>query len=287
MNRIRAGYCGVPNPFNSQQVAYISLAPQDVDVIVFWTRNPRPLFPYLGELDSLGYRYYFQFTLLDYPRQIEKHTPPTAAGIRTLRELSERIGAERVIWRYDPIVFSELTPPEYHRRTYARLAQALRGSTRRSVISVMDLYSKAYERLQAMAEEGAALQSDRDLSVETFDNLMFSMAQTATANGMEIFSCAENLNLKRYGILAGKCVDDDYIERVFGLQVFHTKDPNQRKFCGCVISKDIGMYDSCLFGCSYCYATKDFEKSKERHAQHDPDSPSLIGWHEPIQRLLF
>lgn len=287
INRIRAGYCGVPNPFNSQQVAYISLAPQDVDVIVFWTRNPRPLFPYLEELDHLGYRYYFQFTLLNYPRQIEKHTPPTAASIRTLRELAERIGAERVIWRYDPIVFSELTPPEFHRRTYSRLAQELSGSTRRSVISVMDIYSKARERLQAMAEEGAVLQSVQDISGEIFDNLMSSLAQTAITNGMEIFSCAENLSLKEFGILPGKCVDDNYIQQVFGLQVLHTKDPNQRKFCGCVISKDIGMYDSCLFGCRYCYATKDFEKSEERHALHDPESPSLIGWHEPMQQLLF
>ena len=116
---------------------------------------------------------------------------------------------------------------------------------------------------------------------------MFAAAQSAAANGMEIFSCAEELNLRDYGIRPGKCVDDDYIQKIFGLDVIHTKDPYQRKICGCVLSKDIGMYDSCLFGCSYCYATKDFERSKERHAQHDPASPSLIGWYEPVQRPLF
>lgn len=287
INRIRAEYCGVPNPYNSQQVAFISLAPQDVDIIVFWTRNPRPLFPYLDELDHLGYRYYFQFTLLDYPRQIDAHTPASSVSISTFRELANRVGPERVIWRYDPIVFSELTPPEYHCRAYARLAGALCGATKRSVISVMDVYAKAQARLQLMAEKGAALRSKQDYPPEEFDNLMYTVAQSAAANGMEIFSCAEELNLRGYGILPGKCVDDDYIEQVFGLDVIHTKDPYQRKICGCVLSKDIGMYDSCLFGCSYCYATMDFEHSKERHRQHNPDSPSLIGWYEPAQRPLF
>lgn len=287
INRVRAGYCGVPNPYNSQQVAYISLVPQDVDVIVFWTRNPRPLFPYLDELDQRGYRYYFQFTLLDYPRQIETYTPTASTSIETFRDLASRIGPERVIWRYDPIVFSELTLPEYHRRSYSRLARALNGATKRSVISVMDVYAKAQPRLQLMAENGAALRSKKDLPVEEFDSLMTDVAQAAATNGMEIFSCAEELNLGGYGIQPGKCVDDDYIEQVFGLEVIHAKDPNQRKVCGCVLSKDIGMYDSCLFGCSYCYATMDFERSKERHAQHDPDSPSLIGCYEPGQRLLF
>ena len=287
INRIRAGYCGVPNPYNSQQVAYISLAPQDVDVIVFWTRNPRPLFPYLDELDRLGYCYYFQFTLLDYLRQIDAHTPVSSMSITTFRELTNRVGPERVIWRYDPIVFSELTPPEFHRRSYSRLARALCGASKRSVISVMDVYAKAQARLQLMAEEGATLRSKQDYPPEEFDQLMHTMAKSAAANGMEVFSCAEELNLRGYGILPGKCVDDDYIEQVFGLNVIHTKDPNQRKFCGCVLSKDIGMYDSCLFGCSYCYATMDFKRSKERHAQHDPNSPSLIGWHEPAQRPLF
>ena len=287
INRIRAGYCGVPNPYNSQQVAYISLAPQDVDVIVFWTRNPRPLFPYLDELDQRGYRYYFQFTLLDYPRQIEAHTLPASTSIVSFKELANRIGADRVIWRYDPIVFSELTSPNYHLRSFSRLARALRGETRRSVVSIMDVYAKAKERLQKMADQGAALILKKDLPPEQFESLMTAMAQTARVNGMEMVSCAEELNLAGYGIRPGKCVDDEYIKQVFGLDVIHTKDPNQRKFCGCVLSTDIGMYDSCLFGCNYCYATMDFERSREHYAKHDPNSPSLIGWHDPAQKPLF
>jgi hypothetical protein len=88
------------------------------------------------------------------------------------------------------------------------------------------------------------------------------------------------VDLGSYGIHAGKCIDDAYIASVFGLEVNPTKDPGQRKACGCVISRDIGMYDSCLFGCQYCYATSDFGRARENYAAHDPQSPSMLGWYD-------
>jgi hypothetical protein len=112
--------------------------------------------------------------------------------------------------------------------------------------------------------------------------LMRGLAQTAVQNGMEIFSCAEPRDLSSYGIRHGKCVDDQYIERVFGIQVMHLKDPGQRTPCGCVVSRDIGMYDTCLFGCQYCYATSNFDKARRNYDAHDPHSPSLVGWY-PVQ----
>ena len=119
MRRIRAGYCTVPNPYNRKQVAKVSLAPDAVDVIVFWTRNPRPLLPHLAELDRCGYRYYFQYTVMDNPRAIDPKSPAADAAIKTFRELAGIVGAERIIWRYDPIVISAATPAEFHLSTYA------------------------------------------------------------------------------------------------------------------------------------------------------------------------
>ena len=98
---------------------------------------------------------------------------------------------------------------------------------------------------------------------------------------MEIYSCAEEIDLRGMGVLPGKCIDDAYIYKTFGLTVNEKKDPSQRKECGCVVSKDIGMYDSCLFGCQYCYATRSFDLAHRNHQQHDPQSPSLLGWFEP------
>ena len=275
INRVRAGYCLVPNPFNPQQISRISLAPEDVDVIVFWTRHPRPLFPYLQELDERGYRYYFQYTLMDNPRALDARTPSLEVALDTFRELARRIGPQRVIWRYDPIVFSNLTSPEFHARTYARIARALRGYTRRSVISLVDAYRKSERRLRALASQGIALTAPDALPQEEFDRLMQRLVESAHNNDMQITSCAEEIDLQGYGIQPGKCVDDEYIRQVFGIDVTHTKDPTQRAACGCVVSRDIGVYDTCPFECQYCYATSSFEQARRHVRSHDPQAPAL------------
>jgi hypothetical protein len=280
INRIRAGFCTVPNPFNPRQVSRISLLPEDLDVIVFWTRNPRPLFPYLDELDQRGCRYYFQYTLLGYPDQIDPHSPPRAAAISAFRELAARVGPDRVIWRYDPIVFSKLTGARYHAENYARLAAALEGATHRSVISLVDMYAKTRRRIEQLNQDGLEISEHLDAPSQHFDDLMNALVQTAQQNGLSIQSCAEVVDLTVYGAQPGKCIDDQYIAATFGLQVGHRKDPGQRNACGCVLSRDIGMYDSCLFGCPYCYATASIERARRNHAQHDPNSPSLLGWYD-------
>jgi len=286
INRIRAGYCTTPNPFHRQQVARISLLPEEVDVIVFWTRNPRPLFPHLDELDQRGYRYYFQYTLLGYPCQIDAKSPSRQAAIRTFQELAERIGPLRVIWRYDPIVFSKLTGSQYHTENYGRIAEALRGYTYRSVISVMDMYNKIRKRIAQVNQQGVGVIEHDGHFSPCYAALMNAIAQTARANDMGIFSCSEECDLAGYGILAGKCIDDTYIPDTFDIEVNHKKDPGQRAACGCVVSKDIGMYDTCVYGCPYCYATGNFERAKANFEAHNPTSSTLIGWHEPVEEKI-
>ena len=107
--------------------------------------------------------------------------------------------------------------------------------------------------------------------------MLRQMAATAQGHGMEITSCAETLDLRPYGIQPGKCIDDDYIARTFGLRLGSKKDPSQREACGCVVSKDIGMYDTCLFGCQYCYATSSFATARRNHEAHDPAAARLVG----------
>ncbi|MCC7129451.1 MAG: hypothetical protein B6D39_03790 [Anaerolineae bacterium UTCFX2] len=282
INRVREGYCEVPNPFNPRQVAAVSLKAQDVDWIVFWTRSPRPLMRYLEELDDRGFGYYFQFTLLDYPAQIDSHTPSTTRALDTFRLLTDRIGAERVIWRYDPIVLSEITPVDYHLERFERLAAALQGYTKRVVASLLDVYAKARRRLEGLQSQGARLLpvAHEKLNKNTtlpdeLTSLFAGLGRLARAHNLEIQSCAEEIDLAAYGISAGKCIDGGLIERLSGRPVIQQKDPGQRKACGCVVSKDIGMYDSCLFGCRYCYATRSFEQARYNYAAHDPQAASL------------
>jgi hypothetical protein len=277
VRRLKEGYCTVANPFNRNQVSRISLRPEDVDAIVFWTRNPRPLISYLDELDSRGYRYYLQFTILGYPRHIDPKSPPVATAVETFRELAERLGPRRVIWRYDPIVFTGITPPAFHEENFRRLAESLRGHTQRVVVSIVDMYRKIEKRMKTLDGTPAAV---RHCDADDLGSLMCRLAGMAGENGMEVVSCAEEIDLQRFGILPGKCVDDRVIAEAFGIEVPGAKDPTQRKTCGCVVSRDIGMYESCLFGCRYCYATKSFEQARANFDSHNPESPSLLGWHE-------
>ena len=274
MQRIRAGFCTVPNPFNAGQVSTVSLAPEDVDAIVFWTRFPRPLLPHLGELDDRGYRYYFQFTLLGYPRALETHRPDVGRTVVAFRDLAAHTGPERVIWRYDPILLSAELDATYHRRRFRELASALAGSTQRCVISLVDLYAKARRRLE---QPGHPPLVDKETWVHdpAFEDLMRSLADIAQRYGMEITSCAETVDLRPCGIRPGKCVDDDLLHQLFGLDILAKKDPSQRPQCGCVVSKDIGQYNTCLFGCQYCYATSSFDAARRRYARHDPSASCL------------
>ena len=270
MNRLRRGWCSVPNPFNPLQVSEVSLRPEEVDVLVFWTRNPLPLLPHLDELERNGYRFYFLVTLMDNPREMDPRCPPLQAALRTFQTLADRIGPERVIWRYDPIVWSSLTDAGFHKRVFGQIAGRLQGYTKRCIVSMMHPYRKVKSRLTG---KGIVLKTWEEKDLE---DLMPSLAEKARERGMEILSCASPVDLERYGIGRGKCVDDTYIRRVFGIEITQKKDPSQREACGCVVSKDIGVYDTCLFGCLYCYATSSFERAHANHRRHDAAGPSLV-----------
>ena len=273
VRRVRAGYCEVPNPMNPRQVARISLLPEEVDAIVFWTRSPRALLPRLAALEARGLRYYFQFTLCGYGPPIETRNPPTATAIATFRRLSSQLGPDRVIWRYDPLVFSNVTPVDFHLRNFESLAMALKDYTHRCVLSIWDNYRKLANRLEALTAQGVHL---RQPTQEEIGALIPRLAGVCAAHGMEAVSCAEEVDLVPYGVERGKCIDDELIHRLFGIEVCHKKDGAQRPACGCVQSRDIGIYNSCLFGCAYCYATTSFTAAADNHRRHNPDSAALI-----------
>lgn len=292
INRIRAGYCIVPNPFNRNQLSRISLTPENVEVIVFWTRNPKPLLSYLPELEQRGYQYYFQFTVMNNPNFIDTNKLSLSSAISTFQKLADSIGYQKVIWRYDPIIFSNSKELDidFHLAQYKYIATQLSGYTQRCVISFIDRYQKNNQRLKKIEKNQDINFLNFEQIPDVFRKFISAIVSIANTYNMEVYTCSESIDLELHGINHGKCIDDDYINQIFNIEVSHQKDSAQREACGCVKSKDIGMYDTCLFGCQYCYATTNFDKASENHRQHNPESPSLIGWYniEPksdIQQL--
>ncbi len=276
INRIRAGWCLVPNPMNYGQQSYVSLRPDDVDAIVFWSKNPAPLLRHLDELDSRGYHYYFQFSLNDYPKALEPNVPNLDRRIEVFRSLGDRLGPRRVVWRYDPIVISNQTPPDFHRAVFEAVASRLSGYTKRVMVSLVDYYRKTERRLSGLEKEGLAFERGAADSPYVW-KLLNDLAAIAKANGMDIFTCAEEHDFTEARIPPGRCVDGDLLRELWHLEGHNVKDPSQRPACLCVVSKDIGMNDTCLHGCAYCYSTRSPALASRRHSEHDPESPVLWG----------
>ena len=274
MRRIHQQYCLCVNPFNRHQVTQVSLQPEDVDALVFWTKNAEPLLSRLPELDARGYRYYFQYTLNGYGELFEPNLPELERCIETFLQLSERIGAERVIWRYDPVILSSRTDVSYHQQRFGYILERLQAATRRIVVSIVDDYRKASHNFKRLQVQGLTIQTD--YRAEQLASLCTFMSEQAGRHNIPVYSCAESFDLTPFDILPGKCVDGDLIARLFNVQVKAGKDRSQRRECGCLQSKDIGFYDTCLHGCAYCYAGT-LQSGLRNRVKHEVDSPLLIG----------
>ncbi len=278
MTRVREGYFYRVNPFNSKQVTGFSLKPEDVDAICFWTKNPRPLMKHLVELDELGLNYYFQFTLNPYDTIFEPNVPSLQERIETMIELAGRIGPERVVWRYDPIILSSCTPVAWHLEQVERIADLLKTATRRLVFSFYDFYGKGQGRLhKALAGTGITL---NDITApeqrEALERIAQGFKDIADRNNLQIFSCSEKVELSAIGIRHGACIDGALIRELFGANVSLRKDKNQRDTCNCSESVDMGMYNSCRFRCAYCYANFNEGMIENNCRKHFPDSASLL-----------
>lgn len=277
LNRIRAGYVQVRNPRNPRQLSTVSLLPHRVACLVFWTKDPRPMLPHLAELDARGFRYYFHVTLTGLPRLFEPGVPEAAESIAAIREISRRLGRNRVIWRFDPIILSDLTPDERIIETFAGLCGALRGHVGRVAVSFARYYRQVKVRVQQAAggfeAEDLAGRKPEEVS-ERVGPLAEALARRAAQSEMAIYACAEKIDLSPFGVQPGCCIDGGLIREIFGLSLAGGKDRGQRPECGCHPSVDIGAYGTCRHGCLYCYAGAD--RALAQGLRHDPDHPLLL-----------
>jgi len=261
--RLEAGFVCTRNPMNPKQISRISLAPDVVDGIVFWTKNPTPMLDKLHLLN--GYPFYFQFTLNPYGKDLEAGIPSkNDVIIPAFQNLSQQIGPERIIWRYDPIILTPKYTTQYHVHYFEELAKRLYGHTCKCVISFVDPYRHLGKQLSPLGES------------EIYE-LAGRFSDIARNYNLTLETCAEAVDLTQFGIQHGHCIDGELLERIIGQPLSLSKDKNQREECGCMASIDIGMYDSCPNRCKYCYANHSAAAVQKNYKLHDPSSPLLYG----------
>ncbi|MDR1922178.1 MAG: DUF1848 domain-containing protein [Candidatus Adiutrix sp.] len=264
LKRLAAGSALTPHPRNAARLGRARLSPDNVDALVFWTKNPEPMLDKLDALDALGYRYYFSFTVTAYGPELEKFLPPKEEVVTTFQRLADRLGPKRVDWRFDPIAVDAARPVQWHLDRFGALCRRLGGYTERCIVN----FVKSYARLSARVQE-----MDERLIREMAPKL----AAVAAEHHIPLFSCTGKRDLRSLGLNHGSCIDRGKIEAIIGWPIKAKKDPGQPAICRCIESVDIGVYDTCAHGCVYCYATVSEARARRRLAAHDPAAPMLTG----------
>lgn len=275
-NRIKAEYVCVRNPMNAHQISKISLSPEIVDGIVFWTKNPIPM---LDKLDTLkDYMYYFQFTLNSYGIDVERNIPNKNKDIiPSFQRLSDLIGPDRVIWRYDPIFLSEKYTIDYHLKYFEKIAKRLSPYTKKCTISFLNFYKNTEKNISAL--------KPTDFSEDKQRFIAKNIADIAESFGLRVDTCAEKIDLQQYGIEHARCIDDRLLGQLIQCPLDVKKDKNQRLECGCIESLDIGAYNTCSNGCKYCYANYSEKTVYNNFNKHNVNSPLLFGEIETTDKV--
>lgn len=274
INRVRAGYCCYPNPLYPKKIHHVSLRPADIAGFVFWTRWAKPMLPSLACLDERGDTYYFLYTLLNYPRTVEKRTPVVEDAIADFCRLSQRLGKHRVIWRYDPIIIGGELTPQWHVEVFRNLLGRIAPYTDTVIVSVVDPYQKT---VKGFKKADLAISFPPSGYVDLFGEIV----RLAQDQGIKVQSCAEEA-LSVPGVERGGCVDGRRIQLLSGQKVTGALH-RQRPGCLCVRSVDIGANNTCSFGCCYCYATSNAQKAMEQQRNHNPNWNAITGHHKDLE----
>lgn len=269
-NRFRAGWAKVASPYGGRPYA-VPLR-QGVDGFVFWTRNAQPFLPVLREIRAAGYPFVVQYTVTGYPRALESSVVPSAQAVDSIAGLSAEFGRRAVVWRYDPVVATGLTPPDWHVETVGRLAAALAGAVDECCTSLATVYRKTARNLSAAARAHRFAWSDP--AADDKRALLARLAGVTAGHGMTLTLCSQP-ELLVPGVAPAKCVDAARLSDVAGRPIA-ARTKGNRPGCLCAESRDIGDYDTCPHGCVYCYAVGSRTLAKRRHRLHDPASEFLL-----------
>lgn len=279
MDHLQKGYVQWTNPFNGK-IQNISF--EKTRLIVFWSKNPSPIIPFLKNLDKKDIKYLFFVTLNDYEKEkLELYVPPLSERIKCFKQLSALIGKEKVFWRFDPVILTDSITPEIILKRIELIGNEINQYTTRLTFSFLSRYTKVCRNLN---KSGIVL---RDINKESVSQIGKGLQELSARWGIKVVSCAENADLSFYNIYNGSCIDPEVVAENFGNdpeiasflglsvsndlfdRTYHfkggLKDKGQRELCGCIVSKDIGMYDTCVNGCIYCYANSSLKKAENNY----------------------
>ena len=294
-DRLMKGYVVWTNPFNRSQ-QYVSFS--KTRVFVFWTKNPEKFMLRLSELDEKNINYYFQFTLNDYDKDgLEPNVPPLQKRLDIFKRLSDRIGSGRVVWRFDPLLTTDRISSQALLDKVAKVAGELKNHTQRLITSFADIEN--YKKVERNLDKAGI--KWKNFAENEVPIIAKGLKQIGEQFGLEVLTCAEKMDLSEFGVAHAKCVDGDLMANSFPGDVElmrflghdnyagslfpsfqdrvseKLKDKGQRKECGCIVSKDIGQYDTCLHLCTYCYANSSAENVKRNFSQKsDRDCESIL-----------
>lgn len=308
---LERGYCLWRNPFNGVD-AYVSL--NDVRFVVFWSKNPKPLIPHLSLLKEKGIDCYIQYTLNDYEREgLEPGVPSLDERIDTFRELVNILGPGSVVWRFDPLILTDRISSNDLIDKVGKIGNRLNGYTEKLIFSFADIASYRKVKGNLMSKGISCIEWDEDKMYDIAQRI--SLLNKTEGWNYRLATCGERIDLTTYGIIHNRCVDDELISRIawsnkelmehlgikigtieqniFGESILPdgawkvtdnlhavrtrgNRDSGQRKYCGCIASKDIGQYNTCPHGCLYCYANTSPESAQDNFLRHNPDGEMII-----------
>lgn len=296
ISRWEKGYIKWTNPFNGQPL-YISF--KNARCVVFWTKNPKTFMKHLDWCDKNIPNYYFQFSLNDYDKEkYEAKVPSVESRIKTFKELSQRLGKKRVVWRYDPLILTKDIDVNELLRRVENIGNQIHEYTEKLVFSFVDI--SIYKKVENN------LNKENVPYIEWTEELMEEFASGISKINknwnLKLGTCSEKIDLEKYQITHNRCIDDDLMIDIFShdsqlmdflgveikqpdlfsdgeiIKTRNLKDKGQREDCGCIMAKDIGAYNTCPHECNYCYANASKEIAKKNYQSYleNKESESIL-----------
>ena len=263
INRVKAGFVDVRNPFNQKLVSRIYFS--DVDLIMFCSKNPLPM---IDKLDILNVPVLFHVTVTPYGKDVEPNIPDKRLIIEGVKKLSLVLAIDNVVVRYDPIFLSDKYNVDYHIRAFDKLCKRLNGYVNKIIVSFMDEYKNVRSNKNILKY--------RAFTKEDYKRIGEAFSKSAKDNGMSVQTCFEDEDLTQYGFINGECLSHELAYILTGKK-FKSSNVRKEKKCECVQMVDIGDYNSCMHMCKYCYANYDEKIVSTNFKMHDDNSSLLIG----------